>query len=80
MRSSVEIERMRDVLGGIVDAMAEYGPEEEIDSYAFAFLCNVIDTLNWVLGEISTEKFISPDYLNLESWLKREKEIREDFL
>ncbi len=71
---------MRDILKSVVEVMMEYGPEEDIDSHSFAFLCNVVDTLNWVLGEITTERFISPDFLDLDSWLKVERKLREDFL
>ncbi len=79
MRSETEIEKMRDVIGSVVDALAKYG-SEELDTFAFAFLCNVVDTLNWVLGEIPTERFVSSDYLDLERWLSKEKEMREDYL
>ncbi len=79
MRSTDEIKRLRDVIGGVLDALTEYG-SDEIDTFAFAFLCNVVDTLNWVLGEIPTENFLSPDYLDLNKWLEKEKEIREDYL
>ena len=79
MRSEAEIERMRDIVGSVVDALARHG-SEELDTFAFAFLCNVVDTLNWVLGEIPTERFVSPDYLDLERWLDKEKEVREDYL
>ena len=80
MRSTVEIEKLRDLLGGIVDTLTEYGTEEEVGSFAFAYLCNVVDALNWVLGEITTENFLSNSYLDVDTWMKRKVELKEDFL
>jgi len=80
MRPASEVERLKDVIGTIVDTLTKYGTEEEVSTYSFAYLCNVVDVLNWVLGDIPTESFLSPDFLDLESWLRRERELMDDFL
>ncbi len=80
MRSVEEIVELRNRIRRIIDAVVEFGSREEIDSRSYLFLCNVADTLNWILEEISTETFISAEYLGLDEWMRREKELREEFL
>ncbi|MHC1625835.1 MAG: hypothetical protein ACXQTN_00620 [Methanoculleaceae archaeon] len=63
MRSEEEVRKLRDELEEITDFIAEYGTDEDLEAIGFA--CDVSDALNWVLGEITTEHFLSDSYLDM---------------
>ena len=80
MRSMEEITRLRDKLEEIVNIISEYGADAEVNSEQFRYLCNVVDALNWVLEKLSTDRFLSSDYLDINNWNKRLDEIRLEII
>lgn len=76
MRLVEEIARLRDRLEEIVNVVSEYGADAEVNSEQFRYICNVVDALNWVLESISTEKFLSDNYLDISSWLRKKEKIK----
>jgi len=73
MRNDQEIKDMVNELENAVsvDDVEEY--DRVAKDKDFKYLCNVLDTLSWVLGEISTEDFKSDAYINLDQVMKKAK-------
>jgi hypothetical protein len=69
-RTPEEIEALRKTIRQLV----ELSPSaEDMNLYSqvhddkqFIYACHVVDVLDWMLGKISTEDFLSDAYLNLE--------------
>jgi hypothetical protein len=68
MRTREELQTLRDELGKMTGFIADYATKEEYHEEAFrpifAFACNASDTIDWVLGEIETDWFMSDAYLD----------------
>ena len=73
MRNQDEIQALIKELKNTVDVdnLEEY--DRVANERDFNFLCDVLDTLSWVLGEIDTEDFKSEAYLNLDELKKKAK-------
>jgi len=73
MKNEREIKEIVDELESAVNV----DDTEEYDRVAedkdFKYLCNVLDALSWVLGEISTDNFKSDAYINLDKIKKKAK-------
>ncbi len=65
MRSEKEINKIRDELVEIVDFIVDSGTEKESEDEDVDFAHDVLDVLDWVLGEISTDDFKVEPYLNM---------------
>ncbi|MCC6020389.1 MAG: hypothetical protein LM577_03355 [Thermoproteaceae archaeon] len=46
--------------------MADYGEGRHLKDEALKYACSVSDALSWALGEIDTDAFLGPGYLNLD--------------
>lgn len=68
MRSEKEVRKLREELERITGFISEFGTDKEFEAVTYA--CAVSDALTWVLGEITTEQFLSDSYLDMEK-LKR---------
>ena len=77
MRSPQEVRELKELLERITGFIADYGGEQYLDDPNFKYACDVADTLAWVLGEIDTYKFTSPNYLNLDRLMAMVKEIEK---
>ena len=80
MRTPQEVEKLKETLQQVNDFPSN---EEWVrfydhvrDDKNYVSILNVSDALSWVLGEISTDHFLSPNYLDVE----RLRKIREDFI
>ena len=73
MRGEKGIRELREALKGIIDFIEELGTEEESEHEDLHFAYDVLDTIDWVLGDISNKYFSNPPYLNMP----RMKEIVE---
>ena len=65
MRSEKEIKELKDELLEIIDFIVDNGTEEESEDEDVDFAHDVLDVLDWVLGEISTDDFKVEPYLNI---------------
>jgi hypothetical protein len=77
MRGEREIAELKDKLEKMTGFIADYGSEEEFNNKDVSYACDVIDALDWVLGLISTEHFLSDSYLNLAGLQKLVKEVEK---
>ena len=75
MRSEEEVRKLKEELERITSFISEFGTDEEFEGIEFA--CDVIDALSWVLGEITTEQFLSDSYLNMEKLKRIIREIEK---
>jgi hypothetical protein len=75
MRSEQEIKELVKELSRLTGFIGEFGTEEEFQSDDLKFCNNAFDTLYWILGEISTERFRSDAYLNLAELKEVAREI-----
>ena len=75
MRSEEEVRKLKEELERITSFISEFGTDEEFEGIEFA--CDVIDALSWVLGEITTEQFLSDSYLNIEKVKRIIREIEK---
>ena len=65
MRGEKGIRELREMLGKLTDFIEEFGTEEESENEDLNFAYDVLDTIDWVLGEISNKDFSFPPYLNM---------------
>ena len=77
VRSEKEVRKLRDELERLVCFIAEFGTGEEYDHEDVRYASDITDALSWVLGEITTEQFMSSDYINIESLRRLAKKIEE---
>lgn len=77
MRDEREIRALYDELEKLPGFIADYGNEQECRNRDLGFLCDVLDVLLWVLGEMSTEEFRSGSYLNLDKLKAVTEEIEK---
>ena len=75
MRSEEEVRKLKEELEKITGFISEFGTDEELENIVFA--CDVVDALSWVLGEITTEQFLSDSYLNMEKLKRITREIEK---
>jgi len=75
VRNLQEVRELKELLERITGFIADYGGEQYLDDPDFKYACDVADALAWVLGEIDTYKFTSPNYLNLDRLMAMVKEI-----
>ncbi|MBA7493538.1 hypothetical protein ES702_04097 [subsurface metagenome] len=77
MRTEKEIREFKDELYKIVAFIADNGNEDEFMTKEQRFACDICDTLNWVLGEETTEHFKSIDFLDYDKLLETIKGIEK---
>ena len=75
MRTKNEIQQLIQELEMIMDVITEYGNEQEFELRKYG--CDVLDTLDWVLEEITTEQFKSSDYIDLAKLNATVREIKQ---
>ena len=66
MRTEQELKELVEKLSKLTGFIAEYGEHNEFEEKNVGFACDVDDTIAWVLGEITTERFTSDAYVNIE--------------
>lgn len=76
MRSEEEIIEMMKRINRTVDVDNDEEYDRVVDDRDFSYICDVEDTLHWVLGEIETEHFLLENYMNLEKLRKKAKGIK----
>lgn len=64
MRSQQEIRELMEKLEKLTGFIGEFGSLKELYNKDVQFACNASDVLSWVLGEITSERFISDAYVN----------------
>jgi len=69
-----ELRKIKDELERITGFIAEYGTKKDLCE-EWEYACNVCDVLSWILGGISTEDFLSEDYLNINKLREIVKQI-----
>ncbi|MBW2672630.1 MAG: hypothetical protein JRD89_04330 [Deltaproteobacteria bacterium] len=65
MRSEKEVRTLREEIEKMNDFISDYGTDKDFEAITYA--CDVCDALSWVLGEITTEQFLSDSYLDMEN-------------
>ena len=75
MRSEKEVRKLKEELERITGFIGEFGTDKEFEAVTYA--CDVSDALSWVLGEITTEQFLSDSYLNMEKLKRIIREIEK---
>ncbi len=76
MRSEEEIRGIIKRINEAVDTDNDEEYDRVCNDKDFAYICNVEDTLFWVLGEIETERFLSDAYMNLENLRRKAKGMK----
>ena len=66
MRSEKNIKELREELAKLTDFISDYGTDEESEDEDVEFALDVLDAIDWVLGDISTKDFRIEPYLNIE--------------
>ena len=64
MRNQQKIREIMEKLEKLTGFIAEFGSLKELYNKDVQFSCNASDALSWVLGEITSERFISDAYVN----------------
>ena len=77
MRSAKGIGELKDMLDKLTSFIENQGTEEESENEDLHFAYDVMDTIDWVLGDISNKDFSLPPYLNMPA-LKKLVEIIEE--
>ncbi len=67
MRNEQEIKELEQELSRLSGFISDYGTPKEFEEKEVAYICNVVDALDWVLGEIDSESFRFEDYLDLDA-------------
>lgn len=77
MRGEWEIRELQVELERLIGFIGELGTDAEVASREVTFASNVVDALSWVLEEIATPHFRSPNYLNMPHLREITKQIEE---
>lgn len=77
MRSEKNIRELREELSKLTDFISEYGTDEESGNEDAEFALDVLDALDWVLGDISTKDFRIEPYLNMSGLKETVENIEE---
>lgn len=64
MRNQQEIRELMEKLSNLTGFIGEFGTLKELYNLDVQFSCNASDVFSWVLGEITSERFISDAYVN----------------
>lgn len=64
MRSQQEIRELKEKLAKLTGFIGEFGTLKELYNLDVQFSCNASDAFSRVLGEITSERFISDAYVN----------------
>jgi len=70
-----EMHQLKLRLEEITSTLSEFGTDEDFQSPEFIFACDVISALSWVLGEVTTGRFCSDAYLDIEALERRVKKL-----
>lgn len=77
MRSEEELRKLKDELERLSAFIGEFGTDKEFEHEDVKYSADVSDALDWVLGEITTERFRSDDFLNIDGLKGLAKRIEE---
>jgi len=77
MRGEKGITALRNELKRMLDFIEDFGTEEESDDADLDFANDVLDTLQWVLAELSDKEFRQDPYLDMAKLEAIVKEIEE---
>ena len=77
MRGESGIRELRSELLQMIQFIEDFGTDEESESTEVDFAGDVVDTLSWVLAEISNKEFRDDPYLNIPQLQKTVKDIEE---
>ena len=77
MRGEKGIQELREELLRLINFIEDFGTEEESESEDIDFANDVLDTLGWVLGEISNRDFRQSPYLNMPNLERIVRNIEE---
>lgn len=77
MRGEKGIRELRDELVRIVNFIEDHGTEEESENAELDFATDVVDTLQWVLADLSNKEFRDHPYLNMPKLEEIAREIEE---
>lgn len=64
MKNQQEVRELMEKLSKLTGFIAEFGTLKELYNKDVQFSCNASDALSWVLGEITSEVFVSDAYVN----------------
>jgi hypothetical protein len=67
MKSEQEIKEVKAQLEKLSGFIADLGNDEEFGHKDVAYSNDIDDALSWVLGQITTERFLSDAYVNLSN-------------
>ena len=65
MRSEQELKEVQAKLSKLTNFISEFGKKNEFENKNFGYALSVQDTIYWVLGKITTEKFTGDGYLDV---------------
>jgi len=74
-RAPDELRRFKELLDRITGFVADHGENRHLKDEALKYACNVSGALSWVLGDIDTESFTGPDYINPDRLVAIVREI-----
>ena len=77
MRGEKGITALRNELRRMLDFIEDFGTEEESDDADLDFANDVLDTLQWVLAELSDKEFRQDPYLDMAKLEAIVEEIEE---
>ena len=66
MRTLEEVESLKQSIESKLDEVDRVSGAVDHAGEFYSYLCNVTETLSWILEEIPTEDFVGPDHMNLE--------------
>ena len=65
MRTEKEIKKLRDELVQMIDYIVDFGSKKDNENEDVDFASDVLDVIDWILGEIETKDFRVEPYLNI---------------
>lgn len=65
MITEPELKELAEQLSKLTGYIADSGTDGELHDKDVQYACNVCDVLDWVLGEITTDHFLSSSYLDI---------------
>ena len=77
MKAENDIQELKSELLQIIGFIEDYGTKEEAESAEVEFAGDVVDTLSWIVEEMSNEEFRDDPYLNMPQLRKTVKNIEE---